>query len=152
MDRPGRPTIRQRIADFILGPTDKPADWWPFSRLRPKPEDRMTTLFVLKIALAYGLLSGIVMWLLICVLTAGTVIFHGAAGLQPQAVVSALVVCLSMAVGISVVLMAPVYRLTVAALWNRRARALLEMPPQPPPSPLAYENLAVSSDRPEDLP
>ena len=112
----------------------------------------MTTLFVLKVAVIYGMVAGGLMWVVVCVLVAILLAAQGAIGTQPQGLLRLLGFCLFFMVGISVFLVAPVYRLTIAVLWNGRARALREMPPRPPPSPLAYENSAFSSDRPEDLP
>lgn len=107
------------IEELLNRLTDQNRGWWPFVSLRPKPDERMTTDYVGKIALVYGSIGGFVLSTIVLVLGS---LYGGPPGFSEGVWV---VVVLT---GMAIVAFLVVYRLTFAVAWNRRADRLLTDP------------------------
>jgi len=100
-----RSSFRQ-MEDVANWVNDMPAEWWPFEFLRPRPEQRMTTLRVLLVAALYGVFVGML---------ANVILIAGGhtAGLSVFSLP-----------GYTTLSFFVVFRTTFAYFWNRRAERL----------------------------
>jgi hypothetical protein len=127
-----------RLNDF------KDFGWWPFASLRRKPDEKMTTDYVAKIALVQGSTGGFVLSIVVILLGS---LYASPPGFSDAAW---FVVIFTVLITILItILFIPLYRLTFAVAWNRRAERLLADPayggvlPDEPFDPGAYGTYGV---------
>jgi hypothetical protein len=87
--------------------TDMDWGWWPFLSLRPPKNQKIDNLLLLKMALFYGSLMGLVVWLVCIVRSTRIGLNHAIYFLLGSWVI--------FFVG---------YKLSFAIMWNRRANRL----------------------------
>jgi hypothetical protein len=107
------------IEELLNRLTDQDWGWWPFVSLRPKPDEKMTTDYVGKIAFVFGSIGGFVLGGVFILLDS----FYG--GLPGFSEAIRTVVMVTM---LTTIVFIPVHRLTFAVAWNRRAERLLADP------------------------
>jgi hypothetical protein len=91
--------------ELVIWAMDQDAQWWPFARWRPAPDEEMTSDLCAKMTLAYG---GIAMIFVAAIMS-----------FEKQVVAPSLPIFL-------VVFLASVFAIfrSLAVVWNRRARRL----------------------------
>jgi hypothetical protein len=107
------------IEEFLNRLNDQDWGWWPLVSLRPKRDEKMTTDYVAKIALFYGGIGGFVFSVVVILLGS---LYGGPPGFSEAIwIVAVLTVLIT-------IIFIPVYRVTFAVAWNRRAERLLADP------------------------
>ena len=101
-----------RLEKFMNWLNDMDWGWWPLLSLRPPKDQDMNNLMLLKLALFYGSIIGMLFLIVVVIGVVET--------LTLGEILSVAIVCLLL----GWILAFMTYKITIAYAWNRRARRL----------------------------